>query len=828
MSDFFGEGFISEMIKHDNISYPLLRISLFGRFRVEIDGIQIDQKRWARRSAKSLVKLLALKPSHSLHREQIIDLLWTEESPETAFNSLNKAIHAARRALEPDLTKGSASRFILTANNQIILDSPGSLSVDLDEFERLANYALQNDDFEAGIKAIELYHGELLTEDIYEDWIYTRRETMRILFRKTATKTAELFAVKGNRQASIQILKKLIAEDASDEYVHRLLMRFYAETGSKYQALKQSEHCRAALRSLDIEPEAETIKLEQSIKRGELLPLTKEKKSAAESSEPIVSTPRIKQLTFQNGVIKSAKFLAESKTIVFSAAWNGESSELLTMRLESGDTNNSGIKDAEVYCVSPAGEIIAALHPKYVAYQRYAVMAKLPPSKTNPHEILRDVNWADRHPSRNIESSCSDERFFAVVRDCNEKNRLEYPIGNVAFETAGWISHPRFSPDGKKIAFIEHPLAYDDRGHIVLFDLETGEKRTLTDISISIQGLAWSKDEIWFTAAYQESARIIYAVNLKGEIRAVYRGTGRLTLHDVSTSGEILVTNDKMRVQAVVCRAGDGIERDFSWHDWTLARDLSGDGETLLFEEAGLSGGSRLAAYIRKTDGSDVRKIADAAALALSPDGKHALLRYFSPHNYLALVPLGAGEIKPLETDPEHPLVYDVFAGFFPDGKRIIFTANEPGGDRCIYIQDIDGGKPVRFTPGNKSKILFTHAISPDGESLILNDSEDSLVLYQISDGTAFPLKNLEKGFWLIRWAGDGENIFVRRRAGIPAAIYKYSLASGEMEEWLKLSPKDTTGVNQISSVKLTPDGKTYSYSYIRESSDLFLMEDLK
>ena len=340
-------------------------------------------------------------------------------------------------------------------------------------------------------------------------------------------------------------------------------------------------------------------------------------------------------------------------------------------------------------------------------------------------------------------------------------------------------------------------------------------------------GLAWSNDEIWFTGTHQGSARMINAVNLKGEERPVYRGTGWLTLRDVSRRGEALVTDDKMRVQVSVCRASDGLERDFSWHDWTLPRSLTNDGETLLFEEAGNSGGNRLAAYIRKTDGSSHKKIGDGSALALSPDGKHALLRFFSPHHHLALVPLGEGEIKLLENDPEHPLIYDVFADFFPDGKRIIFSANQINCGRCIYIQNIDGGKPVRFAPDEEVKMLSAHPISPDGRYAVLTDSEDRLSLYQTSDGAASTLKNLEKGFLLTRWTDDGENLFVWQREGFPVIVYKYNLASGTKEEWLRLVPKDMIGVYRITGIRLTPDGKTYAYSYLRESSELYLMENL-
>lgn len=815
------------MIENKTFPHTVLEVCLLGRFHVKVDGISVEPKRWGRQSARWLVKLLALRPFHSLHREQIADLLWAEESPETAVNNLNKAIYKARRALEPDLSKGAQSRFILTQKQQIILDSPGTLWIDLREFERTANFALQNNDLEAGQKAVNLYQGDLLTEDIYEDWIFARRESARILFRKTATKTAELYAAKSKQETSIEILKNLIAEDPADEHIHQLLMRFYAETGSKYQALKQFEYCRTALRDLGIEPEPETIKLGQSIRRGEILPSKKEVKPA-----PVILTPRIAQLTFQNGVIKSARFSRDGGTIVFSADWNGGVAELYTMRLENGEMQSTGIKNVEVFSISSDGDMVIALNPKPLGFFSNSTLAKMQLAGGKTYELLNDVQWAEWHPSKNADSSSPDEKFLAVVRDRNGKNRLEFPIGKVIYETVGWLGRPRFSPDGKKIAVIDHPLWGDDRGFVVCLDLENGsnnEKRILTATQPSIQGLAWFNGEIWFTGSDQGSARIINAVNLDGEERPIYRVTGRLTLHDISKGGKALVTDDKNRVQVVVRRESDENERDLSWHDWTLPRDLTDDGKTLLFEEAGFSGGERFAAYVRKTDGTSTKKLADGGAIALSPDGKYALLRFHSPHQHLALVPTEEGEIKPLEIDPEHPLTYEVLASFFPDGKRIMFAANDVAGIRHIYVQEIDGGTPLRFkTVEEGVKMLSAHAISPDGEYAVLTNSQNRLALYKISDGMSFPLKNLDEEFYLVRWAGDGENIFIWQRGEIPAIVYKYNPATGNKEKWLELMPENPFGVYQIGSIKLTPDGKTYAYSYMRESSDLYLIEDLK
>ncbi len=799
-------------------SQPLVEIQLLGRFRVIIDGVTVEEKRWTRNSAKSLVKLLALKPFHALHREQIMDLLWLEQTPETALNNLNKAIYGARRAFEPDLAKGAASQFLLTQKNQIILASPGSLRVDLDEFERIANFAVQNNDLESGKKALEIYQGDLLTEDIYEDWIYTRRETMRLLYRKVAAKTAGLYHAESHHQAAIEILKRLAANDASDEFVQRLLMRLYAETGSKYQALKQFQQCHEALHTLGIEPEPETINLEQKIKRGEVLPIQNPPKTAPKT----VPNPRITPLTFQSGCIKSAKFLPDGETIIFTADWNNSVAELYTMQIASGELRPLGIENAEVLSVSRNGDLAILLNSLPMGFYKIGTLARLSANQSQI-EILKEVQCADWFPVQN------SKELIAVVRDVNGKNRLEFPIGNVICETDGWIGNPRFAPDGKKLAFVEYSFVGDDRGFVVVYDLEAKKKQILTKLYVSIQGLAWLNDEIWFTASSRASSRSIKSVNLDGKERTIYRVTGNLTLHDVFRNGKTLVTDEKWRVKAAARRAIDEAERDLSWHDWTLPRDLTDDGETLLFEEGGASGGSHHSAYTRKMDGSSVKKIADGSALALSPDGKYALVRFHNPHHRLALIPTdGAGKIIEFENDAANPLEFNAFTSFFPDGKQFMFTASDAHGTQGIYVQKVDGGKPVRFAPAGKDvEMLFSHTISPDGKYVVLFDSEKRLALYQTSDGAHLPLKNMEKDFFLCRWSGDAQSLFIWRRGKISATIYKYDLASGEKEKWLEISPKIFNNVTQIAGVKTTLDGKTYFYSCLCETSELFLMENL-
>jgi DNA-binding SARP family transcriptional activator len=78
-----------------------LRIELLGRFRVTVGARSIPDEAWRRRKPAALIKLLALAPGHRLHREQILDALWPNLDPLAASANLRKALHHARRAIDP-------------------------------------------------------------------------------------------------------------------------------------------------------------------------------------------------------------------------------------------------------------------------------------------------------------------------------------------------------------------------------------------------------------------------------------------------------------------------------------------------------------------------------------------------------------------------------------------------------------------------------------------------------------------------------------------------------------------------------------------------------
>ncbi|MGI8788104.1 MAG: AfsR/SARP family transcriptional regulator [Pyrinomonadaceae bacterium] len=242
-------------------------IRLLGACRIKVGGREIV----LRRKPKQLVKLLALATQQCLHREQIVEILWREQEIEAATNNLHKTIHAARRAFEPDLVSGNDSKFILTKEGQIILTAPDGLRIDVTEFERRAADALKNGGEKVCEAALALYAGDLLPEDLYEDWASERRESLRQTRHKLFRKLGEIYESDGRFEQSAAMRLKLVAADELDEMTRRDLMKIYALGGNRGLALKQFEICRAVLKSeLGVEPERETRELFEQIAAGEL------------------------------------------------------------------------------------------------------------------------------------------------------------------------------------------------------------------------------------------------------------------------------------------------------------------------------------------------------------------------------------------------------------------------------------------------------------------------------------------------------------------------------------------------------------------------------
>ncbi len=532
---------------------------------------------------------------------------------------------------------------------------------------------------------------------------------------------------------------------------------------------------------------------------------------------PTVEPPTFKQLTFRRGAVSSARFSPDGSTVIYGASWDGRPFEIFTSRPETPESRPYGLPGADVLSISKSGEMALSLNRHYASvFARSGTLARMSVAGgVAPREILEDVQYADWSP---------DGASLAIVRENGTQARLEYPVGKPVYQTAGWISDPRVSPGGDLVAFLDHPITDDDGGFVAVMD-RAGKKRAISGKVSSLQGVSWSPDgrEIWFTGAFVGGNRALYAVSLTGKLRLLARVPGTLTILDVSRRGTVLVTRDLERYSCEGRGPSDPKEHDLSWLDWSVPADLSADGQTFLFTEAGEGSGLGYSTYVRKTDGSPAVRLGEGNAQSLSPDGKSVLaILQAADGQKLAIYPIGAGDPQTLPLEGLD--VQD--ADWMPDARRILLTASEAGAGPRLYLRDLPAGKPRAISPPGYQ--FFSRTISSDGKRAAVRGPDRRLYLYPLEGGEPIAIAGVVAEDTPVGWTQDGRSLYVFRRASLPAKVYRVDVTTGKSELWKEIAPEDSAGVTQISRVLTTPDGKAYVYTVSRTLSELYLAEGLK
>jgi len=529
----------------------------------------------------------------------------------------------------------------------------------------------------------------------------------------------------------------------------------------------------------------------------------------------VASAPEYQQITFRTGSVGNARFTPDG-SIVYDASWEGGPHQLYLARTDDNGARELGMKDAALLSISKSGELAIRLNTIYRGgYARVGTLARVPLSGGTPREVLENVQDADW---------AADGETMALVRFVPENShwRLEYPVGKVLFDSIDWISHPKISPDGKRVAFADHENpSGDDRGTVAVIEPD-GHERKLSSGWSSLEGILWSPagDEIWFTASDSGSAANLRGVTLAGKVRTIINVPGGMWLQDSRGPLTLMITNQaRLGIRALPPGGKDEVE--LGWFGWSLPRDISRDGKKVLFEEEAEGGGPNYTVFLRDTDGSPPVRISDGTGEAISPDNKWVITKP-AKGGALSLVPTGAGEARQLTHDN---ISYGTVR-YLPDGKQLLASGIEAGHGVRDYLIDLSNGNAKPLTPEGTAGTQ----VSPDGRSVAVTGPDGKWGIWPLDGSGLRPIPELDSKYYVSGWTPDGTSLYAlssQRREGA-AKVYRVNVTTGKMEFWKTFGENLPAGVASVGGPRFSSDGSAYAYVYSQILSQAYVVKGLK
>jgi LuxR family maltose regulon positive regulatory protein len=252
----------------------VLRARFFGHFELLCDDETVPLGRNGK--ALAILKYLLAYRTRPVSQDHLMGWLWPESNLKKARWSLNSAIHGLRKLLSscPSLTSVS---YILLEEGYYCLCPTIRVATDVDEFDahyeqgRCLEKARRME--EAAVeyeKAVELYRGDYLIEDLYEDWTMVERERLANAYVDMLDRLAAHYMETGQFRESVRACYRVLEKDRCHEDSYRLLMRCYVQLGQRGRALRQYRLCeRVLMQEYGTVPSPETQDLYGSILRDE-------------------------------------------------------------------------------------------------------------------------------------------------------------------------------------------------------------------------------------------------------------------------------------------------------------------------------------------------------------------------------------------------------------------------------------------------------------------------------------------------------------------------------------------------------------------------------
>jgi hypothetical protein len=504
--------------------------------------------------------------------------------------------------------------------------------------------------------------------------------------------------------------------------------------------------------------------------------------------------------TFDLQTIFNARFMPDGKSIAYSAAHLDLIPELFILRADSIAPDRIAGPGTHLLSVSVKGELAVLTGTSYAGHRLFnGTLARMMPGGS-PRPWLEHIREADWAP---------DGIGIAVVhRIGNSRDRLEFPAGTALYEASGYLSDPRVSRDGTRVAFVEHRFQGDDRGEVKVVDTAK-HVTTLSGELWGVEGLAWSHDgdRVLFSASEALKAGMVsyqpYSAPANGQTPATpaLSVMTDVIIHDVAPDGRWLLMREEYRRSVFVKRPGDAEAKEVSWLDGNASGVLSPDATLLAFTDQNSNAGSNYAVMLEKPGNAVPVRLGDGAArrFGFSPDQKWITALHPKSNSYV-FYPTGAGEPRHVNVPSDQ---FD-FGGWFSDNDHVLLCGGAP--HRCAKYSTLkaDAPIPVGPDPAQGGLVLADNAMA-------FVDGDGKGWLYP-ADGRPRIVAHIPETFPV--GIADGAGFYLAKGNGRTIVIERFDLLTGIRNQIATLTTPNDAGLiaRGVTSVAGRPGQIGYAY----------------
>lgn len=240
---------------------PALAMYFFGSFRLYQDDQLVAD--WPSQKSLAIFKYLAANRGKPVAKDILMDYFWADAETEVARRNLHQAIYALRQVLKrgwPNIAS------ILFENDCYLLNPAFELWLDFEAFDNHIQAGRRLEETGSISQAMteysiaqELYPGDFLEDDLYEDWPNAQRTYYRGMYMDLLDRLCAYFIQQRQYYPAIILCQKILAKDNCAEQAYRNLILCYLAQGQRQLAIREYQTCVHVMKQeLNLAPSEET------------------------------------------------------------------------------------------------------------------------------------------------------------------------------------------------------------------------------------------------------------------------------------------------------------------------------------------------------------------------------------------------------------------------------------------------------------------------------------------------------------------------------------------------------------------------------------------